>query len=205
MKLARLLTIGAVLGLVSARSAAHEPGERVLLDATNIAFVYESRAKFPPAMETIAQLVSSDYRNGDQFTRHELLPKIVPVIEEEIEHAEGITDVVIKIQTGFKHFNFEAGGFPTSISDGSAMQLATGYVVVLDNADGAAIIPTEVELAKKISRMKPRPAFFLVKVQGTVGRAVEVSSQYETKNLHVSLTAIEVSLEDGTLVGRKDL
>lgn len=191
--------------LVCANAVAHDAGTRVELDANNVHYVYESRAAVKAPIEKLAKLVSVDYRTGDEFTRREMLPQLKLVIKEGIEHAKEISEVTVKIQTGFTRYNFDKGGFPTGISNGSAMSLAEGYVVVLENANGAAFISADVERAKGISRRKPLPKFLLIKVEGTMTRAVEKATNYTNKNLYLRLTAIEVSLPDGTLVGRKAL
>ncbi len=192
------------LSLTSPISWAHEPGERVLLDESNIAYIYQSRSKHPPVYENIAYRVSSDYRNGDQFVKNELLPKLKPVIQKEIEHAKGIKKINININVPFSHYDFNSKGFPTNLREGSMLLLADEYLVVLDNVKRASVIPTKIELAKRISRTVPRPGRFVVRAEGIVGK-VKPETRSLRKSLHIKLTAIELLLPNGTVVGRKKL
>lgn len=191
--------------LVGANFWARDPGPRVLLDANNVAFIFDARSKYPPNYESIAWRVSSDYRRGDQFTQRELLPKIKAVINEEIEHAKGIDKVYVKIQTRFSQYNFNKGGFPTEIRADSALKLADGYLVSLEDAKAASIILVNVELAKRLSRIKPRPGAMLIVLEGTVENSVGEQATMSLKTVHMAITAMEVHLAGGTFVGRKEL
>ena len=201
-KVAVLLWVIAIVFTSGALS--HEPGSRVLLNASNIPFVYESRSRIKSPIEPLAHVISVDYRNGDQFTRHEMLPQLKPVIEEEIKHAQGIKLVTIKVAVPMKLYDFDGGGFPTGINGGALVPIGQ-YGVTFENVSRAAILKVDKDRAKMISRIVPVSRTILLLLHGTVESASEVNNLVIPKQLHVRLTSMEGTLENGTFIARNDL
>lgn len=64
----------------------------------NIPFLYESRAAVRAPDHRLAAILSKDYRNAeDEFTRHDLLQQIKPVIEDRLSQARQTTQVYMLI------------------------------------------------------------------------------------------------------------
>ena len=72
--------------------------QHVEVTETDVTFLYELRAEIRPPDHTLADIISTDYRNArDEFTRHDLLHEIKAVIEKRMAEGRQTNQVVLRI------------------------------------------------------------------------------------------------------------
>lgn len=85
-------------------------------------FLYESRAK--PLIQDdglygkLAYLVSPEYGSArDEFTRHDLLEKLQPVIKSHLEESKGKNLFLLQRNIEVDEYDFKKNIFPTKVSE----------------------------------------------------------------------------------------
>ena len=83
-------------------------GEEVRINQQTIVFLYEARVENRLTDEQLAEKISIDFRNAtDEFTRHELMERIRPVIEKRITEAANTKDVYLLVGVQLGEYDFE--------------------------------------------------------------------------------------------------
>ena len=82
--------------------------EDLRINDETIVFLYESRAEIPAPEHYVAGRMSVDYRRAeDEFTRHELMQKIKPVMEKRMREASNVTRVFLVVGSNVGDYDFD--------------------------------------------------------------------------------------------------
>jgi len=156
--------------------------------------VYETKADLPTPASLIAEIISSDYRRlGDEFAKQEQLQALKPVITKKIEDAKKATSFSVIVDTLLEEYNFEMGGFPSSVSSSSYIPF-NRYAVRFSNPEELSYILVPLEQAKSWAPSLQRSRICTRTYTGTVDRCMEETlnrSPYKVIYLKVS----EIKLE----------
>ena len=159
----------------------------------NIPFLYESRADIRAPDHKLAALISKDYRNADdEFTRHDLLEQIKPVIESRLAQAKQTVQIYLLIGDQLKNYNFDRSAFPTDMSENTYIRFGQGYQVRFDNADQIGFIPLPPGDARSFAGDLRRSRAVTFRVEGTISRAVE---DWDRKIVYVRVEKIVLSMK----------
>lgn len=140
----------------------------------NILFLYESRADVRAPDHELAAIISKDYKDAaDEFTRHDLLQKIKPVIERRLSEAEQTERVHLVIGSRLGNYDFERSAFPSDMSDNTYIAFDRSYRVQFDNADRFAFIPVPQEEARSLAGALRISRAVTFRVEGTISRVAE--------------------------------
>ncbi len=128
----------------------------VQITEQSVVFLYEARAEVRVPVHKLAEVVSGDYRAAqDEFTRHELMRSIEPVIERRLEEARTADVVFLLTRSNLGEFDFEKGGFPTGVGDDTFWRMRSAhpqdYVVRFRNAGNLAFLPVSVDSARSLA------------------------------------------------------
>lgn len=172
----------------------------------NVPFAYEINAEIPSPTESLAKIISQDYRNApDEFTAKELFEKIQPLIKKRMDAAKSVETWTLLIRDQLAPYDFANSGFPTEISEKTFIPFDNGYAVMFTNGPDFQILPVPIESAKALSRKLQNRRTIELKVDGKVVGSEEKALNYgDRKVVLVEISGISVKLEDGTLVGSKN-
>ena len=181
--------------------------ENTRINDENIPFLYESRADIPSPDHKIAALISSEYKNaGDEFTRHDLFKKILPVLKKRMKEAKATNKVTLIIGGKLGEYDFDKGAFSTGFGERTYMTFKHGYGVSFTNGSKIKFLPVDMAQARGLAGhlRDGRDATFIV--NATVVESKEESLGWGVnKVLKVKVDTIEVSLKSGAEVGSKTL
>ena len=182
--------------------------EDLRVNDESIVFLYESRAEIPAPDHYVAGRMSVDYRRAeDEFTRHELMQKIRPVMERRMREATAVTRVFLVVGSNLGDYDFDRNGFPTGMGEGIFVDFDDYYTVTFANARELGFIAVPMESARSLAgalRTGRRAAFT---IYGTIVGAKEREiNYYPRKTLELEVTRMEVELDSGRgHVGSKDI
>lgn len=183
--------------------AAH--ADTVQFTSENVPFAYEINAEIPSPAESLAKIISRDYRNApDEFTARELFDKIQPLIKKRLDAAKSVETWTLLIRDQLAPYDFSKAGFPTEISDTTFIPFDNGYAVMFSNGPDFQFLSVPVESAKAMARKLQGNRSIEIKVDGKVVGSQEKALNYsDRKVVLVEITGVTITLEDGTLVGSK--
>ena len=165
---------------------------------SNIPFLYESRAAIRAPDHKLAALLSKDFRNAaDEFTRHDLLEQIKPVIEDRLNQARQTTKVYLLIGDQLGNYDFDRSAFPTDMSENTYIRFDNGYRVQYDNADQFTFIPLPAEEARSLASALRRSRAVTFRMEGTIARATE---DWDRKVVYMRVDKIVLSMKNKRLI-----
>ncbi len=173
----------------------------------NAYFFYEAHAEIPTSHANLAKLMSSDYRTApDEFTAHELLQKMEPVIERRIKEAGEAATVMIKIGAELPNYDFDKNGFPTSITETTFVPFTGNYSARFSNVADLTFVPVSADAAKLLAGRLSRNRSCYLKIFGSIEKSAEETiNNSSQKVITISASRISIELENGTPVGEKKL
>ncbi|MBK9990661.1 MAG: DUF4852 domain-containing protein [Verrucomicrobia bacterium] len=179
--------------------------QAVRLSDDNAPFVYEVKAEIPTPKETLAKILSNDYRNApDEFTAHELFEKIEPVIDKRVAEAKTTKTWMIVIGAQLAAYDFKAKGFPSGFSESTFIPFNRGYAVMFSNASDFSLVPVDMATAKGLSSSLQRNREVSITVEGALISSKEKELNYSTnKVVFIEINKVTMKLRDGTVVGEK--
>lgn len=164
----------------------------------NIPFLYESRAAVRAPDHRLAAILSKDYRNAeDEFTRHDLLQQIKPVIEDRLNQARQTTQVYMLIGDQLGNYDFDRSAFPTDMSENTYIRFDNGYEVRYDNADQFGFVPVPPEEARSLAGALRSSRAVTFRMEGGVARATE---DWDRKIVYMRVDKIVLSLKNKRLI-----
>lgn len=181
--------------------------QHVEVNETNVTFLYESRAEIRPPDHTLAEIISTDYRSArDEFTRHDLLQEIKPVIEKRMAEGQQTKQVVLRIGGTLGDYDFDKNAFPTGFSDATYIPFGYLYAVNFTNASQIDFLPVEMSSARTLAGelRKSRRAVFSIYGDIDSVSEEELKSFVTSKVVKVKITKMQVALQSGTEVGSID-
>jgi len=181
--------------------------EGIQITDENIPFLYESRAAVKAPEHKIAALISNDYRSAkDEFTRHDLLKQLRPVITERMAEGRKTQAVIMLVSTKLGDYDFNKSVFPTGIDGDTFLNHENGYAVRFANADAASLLPVSVETARSLAGHLRDTRRAHLKIHGVITGAKEEKLNWSPRKvLKVKITKIEIQHESGIPVGSKTL
>lgn len=179
--------------------------EATKISDENIPFLYESRAEIMAPKQTLAEFLSSDYRNAkDEFTRHDLYKQVGPVLEKRLVDAKTVKEVVLHVGAKLGEYDFEQKTFPTGFGTTTFIPFSNKYAVTFSNSSDLQFIPVPFESAKSLSHELGQSRRAVFSIYGEIIGTKEEDLNYSHKKvLQVKVTKIEAQLKSGTLVGSK--
>lgn len=181
--------------------------EEVQVTDENIPFLYESRVTVKAPEHKIASLISTDYRTAkDEFTRHDLMKQLRPVIAERLAEAKKTQAVLMRIAIKLGDYDFNRRAFPTGVNSGTFLDHENGYAVKFTNADAVSLLPVDTETARSLAGHLRDTRRAGLTVHGVIASAKEEKLNYSLRKvLNVKIIKIEVQHDSGVPVGRKTL
>lgn len=181
--------------------------EEVQVTDENIPFLYESRAAVKAPEHKIAALISTDYRNSkDEFTRHDLMKQLRPVITERLGEAKKTKDVLMRVGTKLGDYDFNKHVFPTGIDGDTFLNLENGYAVKFTNADAVSLLPVDTETARSLAGHLRDTRRAGLTIHGVIVGAKEEKLNYSLRKvLKIKIIKIEVQHDSGVPIGSKTL
>ncbi len=173
--------------------AAEENVMQITLQTAPI--IYETKAELPTPLERIASQISQDYRNlDDEFSKHEYLERLKPVIEKRIAEAEKVTEFRVVVGSDLDEYDFTRKAFPTGISPQTFIPMGD-YAVQFTNPEAAAFVPVPLEQAKKLSTALKSSRSCSITYTGTFVKCSEGQINYSNvKILYLKVTKITIQL-----------
>jgi hypothetical protein len=177
--------------------------EPVRISDQNAPFVYEVKAEIPTPKESLAKMISADYRRApDEFTAHELFEKIAPVVDKRIAESKATKEWSVVIGAQLAQYDFGKKGFPTGFTETTFIPYDNGYALMFSNAASFGLLPVEMANAKRLSGQLQRNRSCSVIVEGTVVGAKEEDLNYSSRKVIVfEISRLTIKLQDGTEVG----
>lgn len=149
--------------------------ESYQIDDDTAFYVYEVFSEIKTPREELAEYISKDYRRArDEFSRHDLLVEINPVLDKRIEEAASAKLFNIRIGGKLGEYDFDKKGFKTGFSENTFVPYSYGYAASFTNIGKAEYLPVTVEKARTFASSlgKSRKAIF--KIVGEVEYRREV-------------------------------
>ena len=102
----------------------------------NVSFLYESGAEILTSREKLASILSSDCRKArDEFSKHDLLEEIKPVINIPLEKSKNTRQIIIKLGGRLGDYDFSKKAFPTGVSEKTFIPYQNGYAITFTNSE----------------------------------------------------------------------
>ncbi len=182
-------------------------GDEPQITDENAPFLYESRAAVKAPEHKIASLISTDYRNAkDEFTRHDLMKQLRPVITERLAEAKKTKDVLMRVGTKLGDYDFNKRVFPTGIDGDTFLTFENGYAVKFTNADAVSLLPVDTETARSLAGHLRDTRRAGLTIHGVIVGAKEEQLNYSLRKvLKVKIIRMEVQHSSGVPVGAKSL
>ena len=180
--------------------------EVVPINHENVAYVYEVNTKNPAPRETLAKLISAEYRDAkDETSAREAFTKIAPSIDKGIEAAKTSKLCLVKTTKELPQYDSKSASFPTGFTEDTFLPFKAynqEFAVMFTNSGEFAQVPVSAESAKKLDSIleKDRSAEFTVEgfVKGTTERTLKGKKQ---KVILLEITMVRIELVNGTSVG----
>ena len=182
--------------------------EHAKVTKDNVVFLYEARAELRVRDEELAAKGFSEYANArDEFSRHDILQRVKPIIEKRLGEAAATKRVYLDVSTNIGSYDFERRAFPTGVSEGTFIPFhRQTYAVTLANGADLEYVPVAMEAARTLARELQRTRRGVAKIYGEIEGASERTLNYSVKKtLSVQVTRIELLSPSGALVGSKTL
>ena len=213
--LARIIVVSIILALLTTTVAV---GEEIKIDGQSIVFLYEARAENRIPDEQLAEKISIDFRNArDEFTRHELMESIKPVIEKRMAAAASAKEVYLLVKVRLGDYDFEKNAFSTTLGEGTYIRYGErgGYAVSFVNGEETAFLPVPMESARALAGELRRDRRATLKISAEPVRAkrkgfIRRPNDFESytdwrKTLEIMVSRIEATLDSGTAVAAADV
>lgn len=178
----------------------------VNLSKDNVVFLYEARAELRVRDEELAAKGFSEYANArDEFSRHDILQRVKPIIEKRLSEAAATKLVYVDVSTNIGSYDFERRAFPTGFSEGTFIPFhRQTYAVEFANGADIEFVPVPMESARSLSRELQRTRRGAAKIYGEIEGALEKTLNYTVKKtLTVRVTKIELMSPSGAVIGSK--
>ena len=147
---------------------------QVRVTDSNVPFLYESRAAIRMPDHRLASIISKDYRDaGDEFTRHDLLQQLKPVIENRLDQAADTARVFLSIGSTLGDYNFGHEAFPSGMSADTYIRFRDPYQVRFSNAPLFEFIPVPPEQARSAAAALRRSRAVTFRVEGSIASVAE--------------------------------
>ena len=129
-----------MLSFLSTQAVCAQETDRLTDDL--VPFVYESRTAIPTSRRETCGYLSDEYlRAPDEFTKHDMLEKIKPVIKSKLEEAKNKKEYFLRVGAKLGQYDFDKKQFPSGVSSSTFIPfenypfvLEGHYAVVFDNA-----------------------------------------------------------------------
>ncbi len=164
-----------------------------------VAILYEVKADIPTPRERIAESMSADYRQQrDEFSRHEFLEKLNPVIDRRIKEAAETKDFTVTVGTQLEDYDFTRKAFPTGTAPDSFIPFRGDYVVRFTNPQEVSHISVPLEEAKKAATALKSSRTVAITYTGTLDKSVEETINYATRKVvYLKIHKITLVLANG--------
>jgi len=182
--------------------------EHVNVSKDNVVFLYEARADLRVGDEELAAKGFSEYANArDEFSQHDILQRVKPIIEKRLSEAAATKLVYVDVATNIGSYDFEQRVFPTGFSEGTFITFhRQTYAVDFANGGDIEYLAVPMESARSLSRELQRTRRCAAKIYGEIESASEKTLNYSVKKtLTVRVTKIELMSPSGALIGAKTL
>ena len=182
--------------------------EHAKVTKDNVVFLYEARAELRVRDEELAAKGFSEYANArDEFSRHDILQRVKPIIEKRLAEAGATKRVYLDVSTDIGSYDFERRAFPTGVSEGTFIPFhRQTYAVTFANGADIEYVPVAMEAARTLARELQRTRRGVAKIYGEIEGASERTLNFSVKKtLGVRVTKIELLSPSGVLVGSKTL
>lgn len=201
--LVSLLKFPVVILACLGASLAHAEPQR--LSDENVAFIYEARSSVPTPEHKLAAYISRDYaRARDEFTKHELMGQLRPVIQERIAEGAATREVMLRVRGRLGDYDFDRKTFPTGFTDGSFIPFSDGYAVSFKNGDAMSDVSVNLDRAKSLSDSLRRNRRIVTTIFADVVNAEEKQlNRSRKKIINVRVSKIKVEMDGGAFVGEK--
>ena len=139
-----------------------------MLSDDNIELIYWSRAQEPIPYENFAYNVSEEYRQANnEFTRGDALQRAIPIVDARLSAVRDVERVYINVRHRLAEYDFDRGGFPSNLSEGTYIPFSSGYRVRYSNAEDFLFFPMSQDDAR--SALSEAPSRSVTKrVEGTI-------------------------------------
>jgi hypothetical protein len=196
-----------MLSFLSTQAVCAQETDRLTDDL--VPFVYESRTAIPTSDEKLAGYLSDEYlRAPDEFTKHDMLEKIKPVIKSKLDEAKSKKEYFLRVGTTLGQYDFDKKQFPSGLSsstfipfDNYSYVLDGHYAVVFDNAKEIENIPLSLDAAKSLSGKLQQSRDITAVIYCRVLSAQEKKLNYRNfKVINTHVTKVEFLAGDGELI-----
>ena len=199
--------------LLGASLATNVFAEGIQITQQSVVLLYEARAEVRAPDHKLAEAISAEYRDSeDEFTRHELMQQIKPIIEKRLREAMETKNVFLLTRAYLGEYDFERRGFPTGLNMDIYWHMRHAaphdYIVKFKNIGNMLFLPVSVESARALAGDLREGRSVVLTLKGVVLGAREDTIRYRTtKILEVDATRLEVRLEFGSerVVGGMDV
>ena len=174
----------------------------------SVVFLYEARAELRARDEELAAKGFSEYANArDEFSRHDILQRVKPIIARRLTEAAATKLVYLEVSTNIGAYDFERKAFPTGFSEGTFIPFhRQTYAVTFANGADIESVPVGMESARSLARELQRTRRGAAKIYGEIEAASERTLNLSVKKtLSVRVTKIELLSPSGALIGSKTL
>lgn len=199
----KTLRICSLTSLLFSTLALAEP---VRLTDENAYLYYESRADIASPSHKLAEYLSQDYKNArDEFTKHDLLQKIEPVLAKKLIEAKDTKTVLLRVRGKLGDYDFNKKAFPTGFGETTFIPFSNDYAASFVNGNDIQFMEVNMEAARELSDelRKTRTATFDI-VGSIVGAGEEAVNSWSSKKmLKVKIEKLSVKHKSGAQVGTK--
>lgn len=190
----------------TATATAGEETEAVRITDGNILFFYESHADLPSPGETVAKAYSQEYREANnEFTKADLLKKLLPVVERKIAEARETEEVMLRLRWEVPAYDFTKEGFPTGLSSSDFVPFSSGgqeYAVGYKGTKSFVFLPLPRATAAMFEKKLSHSRSGYLEIFGKIVSAEETSiGGYPRKVVYLKPARITFSLADGSPLG----
>lgn len=180
-------------------------GESARLSDDIVLLLYESRAGTKTPDSKLAEYLSSDYKNArDSRTKHTILERIKPKIQQRIDRAKNTQDVFFIINGTLGDYDSGNEVFSTQFEENGFIPFKNEYAVTFTNVEHIKSIPVPKRRAKTVSDSLKNDNGARYFIYGTIAGAKEKELNWSTKKtIELKVTKLEVKLYSGVSVGAK--
>lgn len=167
-----------------------------------IPFAYESRAEIPASNKNLARLVSIEYRRAnDEFTKHELMQKIKPILKTKLDAAKSSENYILRVGSKLGKYDFERNVFPSGFSESTFIPFKNGYAVTFENGKKLEFIPLAFDKAKELSSVLQRSRRITAVIYVTITGVKEEKLNWKhNKALVTKINKVEYFTNKGKLI-----
>lgn len=175
----------------------------VIINGDNAAFAYEMKTEISTPKESLAKILSSDYRDApDEFTAKELFGKLEPVIDKRLAEAKKTKLWSVDIRAQLSEYDFKTSGFPTNLAASTFLTYDPNYAVRFSNSPEFGSLPVALDEAKHLANKLQKDRTINLIVEGAITEAKEQTlNRYARKVIIMKISRITMKLTDETVIG----